>query len=368
MTKKRLRPLLLPLALAMLLAGCSRPPEAEAPPRAVLVRTLDGAVGTAAAEVYTGDVRARYETDLGFRIGGKIVTRLVDVGAQVKRGQPLARLDPQDAWLAAGAAAAQVAAAEADLALAKAEFDRATGLRAQNFISASALDSRRTSLQAAEARLRQARAEAATANNQAGYTTLEADADGVITSVTAEAGQVVAAGQAVMRLARPGEREVEIYLPESRVGGVAPGAEVEVRSWISPERRYAGTVREVAPAADAATRTYALRVSVPQADDALKLGSTASVAFLRGSAGQMVLPSPAVTQVEGRQVVWLVGEGDVVRRVPVEVASFREDGVVISGGLPQGARVVVVGVHKLIEGQQVRPVAEDAPVALDVRR
>lgn len=356
------------IAVAMAVAACT-PPAAEAPrPKAVLVRTVAAGGEGAAVQVYTGEVRARHETDLAFRIGGKVVERRVDVGTTVKRGQVLARLDPQDAKLAEAAATAQVAAAEADAALARAEFERAQGLRARGFISASALDARKTSLEAAQARLRQARAEAAVSGNQATYSDLVADADGVVTAVAVEVGQVLAAGQPALRVARPGEREVLIHVPESRIRELAAGVAVRVRAWIAPEREFDGRVREVAPAADPATRTYAVRVAVTQADDALPLGSTASVAVAHAANGHTLLPLSAVGRIDAQPVVWVVGDDDTVRPLPVEVEAFREDGVVVRSGLPAQARIVVAGIQRLVAGETVRAVAEGAPVALDVRR
>lgn len=358
---------LLPLAL-LALAACSPPPAATPAPRAVLVRSLGEAGATASTQVYTGEVRARYESALAFRIGGKLIERKVDVGSVVRRGQLLARLDAQDAELGAAAAAAQVAAAEADAALARSELERAVGLRAQNFISASALDSRRTAAEAAAARLRQARAQAASARNQSEYTELLADSDGVVTALDAEVGQVLAAGQAVVKVARPGDREVRIHVPENRVREFAPGMPAAVRLWSAPEQPYAGVVREVAPMADAATRTFALRVSVPAADAGLQLGATASVAFTAATDGTTVLPAAAVSRDGERPVVWLVGDDGTVRPQPIEVISYREDGVVARASLAAGARLVVAGVHKLVAGEKVRTVEEGAPVALDVRR
>lgn len=358
----------LTVSLAVLSAACSRPPAEPLPPQAVLVRSIAGAQANVGAQVYTGEVRARIETDLGFRVGGKIVQRRVDAGARVKAGDVLAVLDPQDARLGVAAAAAAEAAAASDLALAQAEFRRASELRERNFISASALDARRTALQAAEARLRQARAQAATAGNQAEYTRLLADADGVVTAVLGEPGQVVAAGQAVLRVARPGQREVLIHVPENRVRAFAPGAQATVRPWMAGGRTYAARVREVSPAADSATRTYAIRVSVPNADDALPLGATATVVFSMAAPEGVLLPLAAVTRAGDQNRVWVVDAEDKVRPQEVEVGAWREDGVIVRSGLPPQARVVLAGVHKLVEGATVRPVEEAAPVSLDIRR
>jgi RND family efflux transporter MFP subunit len=177
----------------------------------------------------------------------------------------------------------------------------------------------------------------------------------------------------VLRLARPDEREVLIHVPEGRAAGLVPGSAAQVRPWAAPEREYAGRVREVAPAADAATRTHAVRVAVPGADTALALGASASVAFAaaQAEAPGVLLPLPAVTRQPGQAdagTVWVVGEDAAVKPLAVELGAWREDGVVVRAGLPAQARVVVAGVHKLIEGMRVRAVEEGAPVLLDVRR
>lgn len=360
-------PALYALPLLLLLSACSPPPAAAPITRAVLVRTVGKDVGAPVMQVYTGEIRARFESDLAFRLGGKLIERKVDAGARVSRGQVLARLDPQDARLAASAATAQVAAAEADAALARAELARTETLLAKNFISASALDTRRTAMQAAAARLRQARAQAATAGNQTAYTELAADNDGIVTAVMAEAGQVVAAGQTVLRLARPGDREVLVHVPESRVQQLAPGAPAAVRLWLAPEQSRAGVVREVSPAADRATRTYAVRVSIADGDD-LPLGATASIALGSVAPQQSVLPLNAVTRHNGQASVWLVDDAGAVAPHTVEIVAFREDGAVLRGTLAPGTRVVVAGVHQLVAGETVRPIEEGSAPALDVKR
>lgn len=369
----RFRFVLTALAGACLLVACSAPAPESSPPRAVLVRTLDAAAAAPAGHIYAGEVRARIEADVGFRVGGKLIERKADIGAEVAAGALLALLDPADARLAASAAQAAWAAAEADLALARTEYVRAQELAARKFVSASVLDARHTALQAAEARLRQARAQAETAANQAAYTRLEAPAAGVVTAVLAEPGQVVGVGQPVFRIARPDEREVLIHVPEGRAGQMQPGMAARVWTWAAPEREYAASVREVAPAADAATRTYALRVAVPQADAGLPLGATASVLFAApdGAQGGVLLPLAAVTRMPGTSAggtVWVLGEDDRVRPVGVDILAWREDGALLRVELPAGARLVVAGVHALVEGETVRAVEEGAPVLLDVKR
>lgn len=363
-----MRILALVLAVAAL-AACSGPPPAEKPPRAVLVRSLAAEGTPPQLRVYTGDVRARHEADIGFRVGGKLIERKVDMGARVRPGMVLARLDPEDARLAQQAAAARVAAAEADLALARSEYERVENLRSRNFVSASALDARRSAREAAEAGLRQARADLAVAQNQAGYASLTVAHEGVVTATLAEAGQVVSAGQPVIRVARLDEREVLVHVPESRVAELRPGAPAQVRSWAGGDRVHEGRVREIAPAADPATRSYAVRVSVRSPGENLPLGATASVAFaLPGAHMQTLLPLTAVTRTDERATAWIVDEASRVQPVAVETGEFREDGVVVRAGLPAGAKVVLTGVHRLVAGETVRVVEEDAPVALDARK
>lgn len=366
----RLRSALILVGGACLLAACSAPTSEPPPPRAVLVRTLQTAEAPQAVQHYAGDVRARIEVDVGFRVGGKLVERRVDVGAEVAAGAPLAALDPADARLAADAARAAVIAAEADLALARTEYARAQELAARKFVSSSVLDARRTALQAAEARLRQARAQADAASNQASYTQLEAPAAGVVTAVLAEPGQVVGAGQPVFRLARPDEREVLIHVPEGRAATLQAGMPAVVRAWAAPAREYAGRVREIAPAADAATRTYAVRVALDDADAGLPLGATANVSFIApGATEGVLLPLSALTRVgDAQATVWRVDEAARLTPLAVEVTAWREDGALIRAELPPQARIVVSGVQTLIEGEHVRAVEEGAPVLLDVKR
>jgi RND family efflux transporter MFP subunit len=338
------------------------------PPLTVLVRSIEADTVASRQQVFTGELRARIETDLAFRVGGKLLERRVDVGAVVRTGDVLALLDPADARLAAGAAAAAVAAAQADLALAQAEFERGRELQRRNFISTAALDARRTALTAAEARMQQARAQAATTDNQARYTRLLADAPGVITQVAAEPGQVVASGQPVLRLARAGEREVAIHVPESRVRDLAPGMAAVVRPWLASGRVYAAQVRELAPAADPATRTYAVRVAVTAPDDALPLGATASVILATAGENGVLLPLSAVSRQGEQASVWVVDAQSTAHALPVKVGSWREDGAFVVDGLAPGARVVISGGHKLVEGAAVRAVQQGAPVTLDMQR
>jgi RND family efflux transporter MFP subunit len=346
----------------LLLAACGAPAPPEAALPAVLVHTVVYGAAQAIA-VYPGEIRARHETDLAFRIAGKILARPVDAGAAVGKGQVLARLDPQDVKLAAEAARAQLAAAETDLRFAEAELRRSESLLARRFISQTAFDAKRTSFDAARARLDQARAQGAVAQNQEAYAELVADRAGVITAALAEPGQVVAAGQPVLRLAEPGEKEAWITVPENRLAELRQAPRLEVSLWAAPDRKYAARVREVAAVADPVTRSFQVKLSLPDADEALRLGMSANVALAGAAARREArLPAPALGSREGRPVVWVAGgEGEVQPR-PVEVLRYAKDGVIVGAGLEDGERVVAAGVHKLVAGQKVAPQPAPRPV------
>ncbi|HLX22499.1 MAG TPA: efflux RND transporter periplasmic adaptor subunit, partial [Usitatibacter sp.] len=218
------------VAVAVVLAACGTQKTTTETVRPVVAqRVMPGAA--AARDVYSGELRARYETDLGFRISGKIVSRLVDAGARVTKGQVLARLDPEDTKLAAQGASAQLASAEADYTLAKSELARYQDLLAKKFISQSAFDSKQNVFTAAQAKVEQARSQAAISSNQANYANLTADADGVIVSVSGEPGQVVAAGQPVLKLAHAGESEVVVNAPEGQLARFKAGQDVAIQLW-----------------------------------------------------------------------------------------------------------------------------------------
>lgn len=343
--------------VAFLAAGCARHETAPEPVRPV---TLTQVVppGSAEAAVFAGEVKPRHETDLAFRIGGKIVARTVDAGARVRKGQVLARLDPADTGLQAEAAKAQVAATQTEYEYAQAEFKRYQVLLEQKFISASALDAKRNTMDANRAKYEQAKANLAVAQNQAGYAALVAPEDGVITAITAESGQVVTAGQPVMRLAREDEREVAIAVPEARIGELARAKQIQVVLVADPGKPYRARVREVSPAVDPVTRTFAVRVSIVDPDPALQWGMTANVGLV-GDAGSAaaLLPLPSVYHTpDGRPAVWIYdpAAGNVSLR-PVMIAQYREDGVVIAAGIARGEWVVTAGANKLYEGQKVRP-------------
>jgi RND family efflux transporter MFP subunit len=329
------------MCILALLAACGEkaPPAEtlEAGPRLVKAWKV-GAGETAREHRYSGDVRARIEATLGLRVAGKLVERLVDVGARVKAGQALARLDATDQQLAA-------AQAEANRALAAAELTRTQELRGRNFISQAALEAK-------EATARAADAQAQLAKNQAAYATLVADAPGVITAVLAEPGQVVAAGQAVLRVARDGEREVAIALPEAHLAGLKVGAAAQVELWAG--KTYSGRLRELAPMADAASRTFAARVSIVDADPTVALGMTATVRFAQRGASEIVVPLAAILQQGERTAVWVIGADGKVSQRPIGIARYADQGAVVTSGLQTGETIVAAGAFKLAAGEKVR--------------
>jgi RND family efflux transporter MFP subunit len=350
-------------AFAASLAACAKhepPPEPVRPVQLTKV-AVGGAADTA---VFAGEVRPRYEADLGFRIAGKLVARYVDVGARVKKGQPLARLDPNDVALQADAQKAAVAAAETEYKYSKAEYDRYENLYRQKFISESALDQKRNALASNQAKFDQQKAQLAVTRNQASYATLVADQDGVITAVSGETGQVVTAGQPVFKLAREEEREVAIAVPENRVAELRNAKAIAVVLWADPQKLHPAKVREIAPAVDAATRTFAARVSLLDNDPSAQWGMTANVVLREtGPASGAVLPLTAVYHApDGKPAVWIYDpKAQIVNLRPISLGQYREDGVVVTGGVNDGEWVVSAGVNKLQPGQSVRPYENRGP-------
>ena len=353
-----IRLVLAALAASAVLAACGKQEAPPPPPRPVVTVVATPAAGAEAA-AYSGEIRARREADLGFRIPGKIVARYVDVGAPVKKGAALAKLDPADAQLNVAASQSALAAADTELKFAKAELDRYASLLDKQFISRAVYEQKLNAYNAAKARHDQAQSQLAVVQNQSAYTTLVADQDGVVTSVNAEAGQVVAAGQPVVRIARPEEKEVLINVPETRLEELKAGTrEILVRTIAEPDKVYRGTVREIAPNADPATRTFAARIAILEPGPGVALGMTANVLLIGRNGGGIVLPLTAIYRQGNDPAVWVVDpKTGTVRLQPVVVAQYRESGVMVTGGLSGGEQVVAAGVNKLLDGQVVAPVA-----------
>ena len=341
------------------LAGCGNDDAADPGPRPVLVARPQG--GTDAATIaYAGEVRAREESALSFRVGGNLVRRLVDVGDVVRRGQILAELDPDDLRLQAQAAQAQAAAAEAELQRTAADRARYQALLADQLISRSAYDQANTAYKAAAGQANAARANLDVARNQAGYAQLRAPHDGVIASRQAEAGQVVGAGQTIFTFSSDTGREVAIALSEARIRDFRVGQPVLVELWSAPGQRLPGTIREIAPAADPQARTYAARVALPpESARAVELGQSARVYVQQD--GHRAAPSVPLSAIQrganGATALWVVDPA--TRKLTsraVKLGPYAEDRVPVLDGLDADAWVVVAGGHLLREGQRVEPV------------
>ena len=353
------------LGLVMLLAmaGCRKPaaPVDETRPVHAVQVTL---APDDQESSYTGDVRARWESALGFRVPGKIVSRLVDVGAPVKKGQLLAKLDPEDQRLGAEAARQQLMAARSDFEQAKADLARYKDLFSKGFISAAEYDRRKWTYDTAAARLEQSTAQLELNRNQTAYTQLHADMDGVVTAVTAEVGQVVTPGQPVVKVARLEQKEVAVSVPENRLNELKVATDVDVTLWATPGKTYQGRIREISPSADNVTRTYTVKVTVLDPDAAVQLGMTANVFLKRtGTVHIQVarLPLTALFQSGNQPAVWVIDpKTHQVALKPVQIGRYTQDYVTIVSGLNEGDLVVRAGVHKLNPGETVRPLAEAA--------
>ncbi len=355
-SRRRLLSACWPLLAVAVLAGCARPAPAPEPVRAVRTQVV-GVDSAQLTREFAAEVRARTEQRLGFRVGGKLLSREVELGQRVRAGQVLARLAPGDLRLAAQAAQSAVAAAQANQALAAADLQRFRGLHAQGFVSAIELDRRETGLLAAQAQLDQAQAQARVQGNQTNYAALVAAAAGVVTGVDAEPGAVLAAGTPVLRVALDGPRDAVFFVPEDLVAALravqGQAGALRVQPWGGAEALPA-TLRELAAAADPVTRTFLAKADLGSA--ALDLGRTATVLLTSApTPGINKLPLSAVMQREGRTAVWVLDTASMtVRAQPIDVAGAEGNAVLVSGGLTAGQRVVTAGVHALSPGQSVR--------------
>jgi RND family efflux transporter MFP subunit len=343
--------------LAIALAGCNdMVAKNAAPSRPVLVATVHYEAESAERS-FVGTIKPRIETDMGFRVPGKIEKRLVEVGQTVDVGQPLATLDEIDLKLQAEQADAELHAATGVLAQAAAAETRAKELRAKGWATDAQLDQAKATADEARARLNRAQRSVELTNNSLSYATLVADTRGVVTATLIDAGQVVASGQTAIRVARLGEKEAVVAIPETLLGRAKEGT-ASVTLWSEPNKKYLAKLREIAPAADPATRTYLAKFSLPEADDHVSLGMTATLTLADPATMRVArLPLSALFS-EGNAPSFFVvdDKGDVALK-PVTVKSYESNDVVITGGVDEGARVVALGVQKLDPAQKVRVVS-----------
>src|SRR5690349_23404063 len=343
--------------VAIALAGCNdKVAEKPAPPRPVLVATAHYEAETPERS-FVGTIKPRIETDMGFRVPGKVAKRLVEVGQTVDVGQPLALLDEVDLKLQAEQAQAEFSAASGVLAQAAASEQRAKDLRAKGWTTDAQMDQSRAAADEARARLNRAERSVDLTKNSLSYATLEADARGVVTATLIEPGQVVASGQTAIRVARFAEKEAVVAIPETLVGRAKSGT-ASVTLWSDAEKKYTAKLREIAPSADPATRTYLAKFSLPEADDRVALGMTATLTLSDAATERVArLPLSALFNEGGKPSFFVVDDNGAVTLKPVAVKSYDSNDVVITGGVDEGAKIVALGVQKLDPSQKVRVVS-----------
>ncbi|WP_040677757.1 efflux RND transporter periplasmic adaptor subunit [Nitratireductor pacificus] len=348
-----LKRIVLVAAGAALLAGCQKEEAAEQPDPVVRVETVRLAP-LAETRTYTGIVTPRIEVAEAFRVGGKVAARLVDVGDTVEEGQVLARLDPVDLNLQLEQRRAELQAAAASLAKAEADAARARALFERGHVAQAAIDAQSLAVDEASSRHEQAKRSVALAANQMGYSELKASAPGVVSIATAEAGQVIAAGQTVVSIARLDEKEVEVAIPESRLADLE-GSQASVVLWAGGEA-YPAELREVSPEASGTSRTYPVRFSIAGADEAVRLGMTATVSLTKGNPVPVArVPMTALLDDGRGPVVFVVDPtSSALERRPVVVEAYQSEKAVVSGGLEGGEKIVTLGVQKLEAGDRVR--------------
>jgi len=347
-------PRAVPVCLVFLLAACGHeePVQVSISP-AIVVQPQPSALAT---QSYPGEVRARFDPQLAFRIGGKVTRRLVDEGERVKANQPLAELDPQDVRLQLDATRAQVAAAQANLNLVRSERDRYKTLLDRQMVSRSQFDNAENLYRAGEAKWQQLQAEQNVASNQASYAVLRAPQDGVIAQRQVEVGQVVAAGQTVFTLAADGEREVLISVPEQAFARFKIGQPVSVELWSQPDQRFSGRIRELSPSADPKSRTFAARIAFTAGKVPAELGQSARVFIQNEGVSSLSVPLSALSAENGAAYVWRVGLGNKLEQVPVRVGPYGEKTVPVLEGLTSVDWIGAAGAHVLHQGQEVRPI------------
>lgn len=343
--------------LAVALAGCNdKVANVQAPKRPVLVATTHYEAETPERS-FVGTIRPRIEADMGFRVPGKVAKRLVEVGQTVEVGQPLAVLDQVDLKLQADQAAAELSAATGVVAQAVAAETRAKELKAKGWNTDAQLDSARAAADEARARLERAERSVDLTRNSLSYATLAADHRGVVTATLVEPGQVVAAGQTAIRVARFAEKEAVVAIPETLVERARTGS-ASVTLWSEPNKKYAARLREISPSADPATRTYLAKFSLPGADDKVELGMTAMLTLSDPKTTRVArLPLSALYDAGGKPSFYVVDEAGDISLKPVTVKAYESNDVVITGGVDEGTKVVALGVQKLDPGQKVRVVS-----------
>ncbi|HEY3911348.1 MAG TPA: efflux RND transporter periplasmic adaptor subunit [Stellaceae bacterium] len=340
--------------LAASLAACHKDDSPAAAREVRPVRTVTVEPGdTAETLSLTGEIQPRYQADIGFRVGGKILARPVDVGTQVNKGDLLARLDPQQYRQDLTVVKSEVAAADAEVARSRAQQARQAALLKNGHTTEVKYDEAVKTFKTAQAQADAARAREVQASDNLGYADLKADHDGVVTAVGADAGQVVGAGQMVVRLAQPGEREAVFHVAETALK-LSKNPTVEVELVSDHAIKTTGTVRYVSPQADPATRTYAVRVALDNPPPQMRLGANVVGSVTTNQARSITIPGSALFDKNAKPAVWVVEPGGAVQLRPIAVERYQGDAVVVGSGLAKGDIVVTAGVQMLVPGEKVR--------------
>jgi membrane fusion protein, multidrug efflux system len=337
-----------------ILTGCGGGEAAPATPVRPVRSMIVVASSNAQVNAYTAEIRSRYETDLSFQVGGKVVSRSVDPGAMVRKGTVLAQLDQTDQHVSVEAARAAISAAQAELERARSDEARYRDLLERGLTTRATHLAQQTAVKTSQSRLDQALAELKLNEQRLAYTTLRADRDGIITQVMLEAGSVVSAGQRVLSIAQPNELDAVFDVPDARIESIRSAAAAHMTLLDAADTKYPVYVREISPSADPITRTYKVKASIPN-DAGLRLGMSVSIEFSESAAGPgMSVPATALFQNGHEPAVWIVKPDHRLELRPVRVERFESDRVLIADGLTLGERVVTAGVHRLAVGEQVR--------------
>lgn len=311
---------------------------------------------SASISAYSGQVHARYETYLAFRVNGKVISRSVELGDRITPDQILAQLDTNDLDLQVASAEANLQAAKSELTTARDELKRIRDLFKKDFISQTAVDNQRNRYRAAQSQAKSAQAQLDLAKNQSGYSNLKSDTAGVVTKIDIEAGQVISAGQPAVRIAQEGEYEIHIRVGEQAVKNLQQGQSVKISLWTEKETSLPGEIRDIAPAADD-NRTWLIKVNLLNKNAGLKSGMTAKVLFKTENNLQLSwLPATALFQQDKQPAVWLVTQDQSVKLQPIKLERYLENGILVSG-LDQGLQIVAAGVNRLHVGQAIQPIA-----------
>jgi len=360
LTRKGAGALIGAISLLLPLSACDKP-KAQSDrdaSRPVLVAPVRYAAQAQARE-FVATIRPRVESDQGFRVSGKVTRRLVDVGRQVKAGDVLALLDVTDLRLQKDQAEAELSAARVALEQSAGDERRSEKLRKDGWTAQAALDKARAAAQESRGRLQRATRAVELSGNSLNYATLRADADGVVTATFVEPGQVVAAGQTAIRIARAGELEAQVALPESYAAGAGAGV-ASVTLWSRPDKAYHARLRELSPSADQATRTFSARFSLLDADAAIAIGMSATLSIAGADRDRAVsVPLAAIFNQGNGPTLWKVDDEGRLSSTPVTVLRYESSAAVVSGDLAEGERIVALGVQKLDAGQKVRVVTLD---------